>query len=675
MNDLKFQTEIGVPTPFGASAQKGGINFAVYAEKPEKLSLCFFHESDLTNPIQEFELDPNQNRTGNVWHILVKNLPSDTVYAYKITINEQTYLLLDPYAKAIASDAKWHEEISQEYTYKPIGKIFPGSSFDWEGDRPLNIPKNELIIYEMHVRGFTIHPSSQVAHPGTFRGIIEKIPYLVELGINAVELMPIQEFNENEAIQVNPQTQKRLHNYFGYSTVNFFSPMNRFSSASAGDQTIQECKTMIKELHKNGIEVILDVVFNHTAEGNEKGPKLSFKGFDAKTYYMINDQGQYLNFSGCGNTINCNHPIVIQFIIDALRYWVTEMHVDGFRFDLASIFTRDENGTPLDNPPLVNAITKDPVLAQAKLIAEAWDAGGLYQLGNFASRGNRWSEWNGKYRDCVRNFIKGSPDQKKCFSGFLSGSHHIYPTSSPSSSVNFITAHDGFTLADLVAYNEKHNEANGEENKDGISNNDSWNCGAEGTTNSKKVIGLRQRQMRNFFLALMVSQGIPMILMGDEYAHTRNGNNNAWSQDNELNWFLWDKLNEKSGFYHFYRNLIQIRKNHPLFKRDTFFGEKEVTWHGVEPFHPDWDNDNRFVAFTLNNPEGDPQFYIAFNASHNVMEVELPPAGDNKEWCWVVNTHKPSPQDFCKQDKKKPVEEDPLPIFSYSSIMLVKQDR
>jgi isoamylase len=664
----------GKPFPFGATGQEEGVNFAVYAKGIEKISLCIFEETNLSQPLLEVELNPTQNKTGHVWHALIIQPPSVFAYYYRVNLTGQTevtHFILDPYAKCVASDAVWHDQPSSDAVYRPLGKVNTQQAFDWGEDAPPNIPRQDLVIYEMHVRGFTHHSSSQVEHPGTYQGLIEKIPYLLDLGVNAIELMPIQEFNEQDVLQVNPETQQKLHNYFGYSTVNFFSPMNRYASRSDGDQTLIEFKTMVKELHKNGIEVILDVVFNHTAEGNEKGRVFSFKGLDPHTYYMINHEGTYLNFSGCGNTFNCNHPMTREFIVDALRYWVLEMHVDGFRFDLAPVFNRARDGTPLDNAPLIEALSHDPILASRKLIAEPWDAGGLYQLGGFAPRSPNWSEWNGKYRDVVRSFIKGIPRQRNAFAGVISGSHDLFATSrTPCSSINFVTAHDGFSLADLVSYDDKHNLANGEENRDGIHQNDSWNCGFEGQTDNKKVNNLRKKQVRNFHLALMISQGVPMILMGDEYAHTRHGNNNAWCQDNELNWFLWDQLEEHAGFYRYYRSLIHFRKTHPLLRRDTFFGTEDVKWHGLNPEQPDWDHDNHLVAFTLHFPSGEPGLYIAFNAAHIYQMVTLPSPGEGKAWQWVVNTNNPFPEDFLDDTPVKKLDGATFRMPPYSGIML-----
>lgn len=667
-NDV--QVSSGKPYPFGTSRVQDGVNFAIAAKTAQKLSLCLFNENSQDKPFKEIELDPLSNKTGDVWHIHIKGLPPNIVYGYRLfpeTTSNNSYLLLDPYAKLVASRPVWGSQPNDPY--RPLGKVAVQSSFDWQGDKFPKIPVKDLIIYEMHIRGFTQDNSSQVKHPGTYLGVIEKIPYLKELGVNVLEILPIHEFNENEAVQHREATQQQLYNYFGYSTVNYFSPMNRYANQSSGDNTLIEFKTMVRELHKNGIEVILDVVYNHTFEGNQKGPTLSFRGFNPRAYYMIEGQENYLNFSGCGNTFNANHPLSRELILESLRYWVTEMHVDGFRFDLASILTRAENGAPLSNAPIVEAISLDPILSQTKLIAEAWDAGGLYQVGGFYP-GSRWMEWNGKYRDIVRRFIKGTPGHKTAFATALCGSQDLYGWGrAPTCSVNFITAHDGFSLADLVTYNQKHNENNGENNRDGFDHNDSWNCGHEGHSSNKKIVLLRERQIRNFHLALMVSQGIPMVLMGDEYAHTRHGNNNTWCQDNELNWFLWDRLDVRPGFYRFFRSLIQFRKDHPQFGRETFLTDKDITWHGLTPNHPDWGNDNQFVAFTLNSEKG-PEIYVAFNAGHNAHTINFPLPSQGKQWQWVVDTHNPSPDDFLDIDQRKKLLTNTFRIPSYSAIML-----
>ncbi len=668
--DFSLQTQKGYPQPFGVQEFKEGVNFAIYIKNAEKVFLCLFHENQSTTPFQEIELDPIKNRVGDVWHILITNLPSFSLYAYRVIFKDQTtHVLLDPYAKALASHFPWGQLHTSNEPYRPLGKIIP-TSYDWGDEKPPAIPMSDLIIYEMHLRGFTFHPSSEVAFPGTFSGLVEKIPYLKQLGINAVEILPVFEFNECENSLINPTTQEKLVNYFGYSTVNFFSLMNRFMSQPGQDSGIIEFKNMVKALHNNGIEIILDVVYNHTFEGNEKGPTTSFRGFDPQAYYMMDEQNAYLNFTGCGNTINGNHPITLQMILDSLRYWVTEMHVDGFRFDLASILTRAENGAPLPNAPLIEAISKDPILSQTKLIAEAWDAGGLYQVGGFYP-GTRWSEWNGKYRDIVRRFIKGTPGNKTEFATSLSGSQDLYGwRGSPVCSVNFVTAHDGFSLADLVTFDQKHNLDNGEENRDGFDYNDSWNCGIEGHSSNKKIVFLRERQIRNLMLALIISQGIPMICMGDDYAHSRHGNNNTWCQDNELNWFLWDQLEKRPGFNRFIRGLIQFRKNEPLLKRTVFLNEKDVTWHGTMPNTPDWEKDNGLVAFSLNIEGEGPQIYAAFNAFHATTTLTLPTLNPGYSWYWIINTHNPSPEDFFDASQQKKMEFSSIRIPPYTSYLL-----
>ncbi|MDP1879305.1 MAG: isoamylase [Parachlamydiaceae bacterium] len=660
----------GTPFPYGATLTDHGINFSIYVKNALQITLVLFTEENLEQPFQEIELDPTINKCGNVWHIFVQNLTSNVAYAFRISKqDDQTPLMtLDPYAKALVSHYNW-EKLDTE-TYAPLGKVINPPEFDWENDQPPRIPMQDLIIYEMHVRGFTQDESSHTKNPGTFLGIIEKIPYLKDLGINAIELLPVFEFNETEALNKNPKTNQNLCNYFGYSTVNFFSLMNRYAYDHEWESIINEFKLMVKELHKNGIEVILDVVYNHTNEGNQDGPAMSFKNLDKNAYYMVDADGNYLNFSGCGNTFNANHPVTREYILDSLRYWVTEMHVDGFRFDLSTILARSENGTPLNNAPVIEAISLDPILSETKLIAEAWDAGGLYQVGTFYP-GTRWAEWNGRYRDVVRRFIKGTPNHKTVFATAVCGSQDLYGwRNSPICSVNFITAHDGFSLADLVSYNEKHNTENGEDNRDGFDHNDSWNCGVEGNTTNKKIIQLRERQMRNLFVALMVSQGIPMLVMGDEYAHTRYGNNNTWCQDNQLNWFLWDKIDFHPGFHRFYRAVIDFRNQHPILKNPTFLTEEDISWHGIHPFHPDWDNDNRFIAFSLNSKNKKDGIYVAFNASHVPLTIHIPTPEKGQQWRWVINTWNPPPDDFFDEELRKPLFINSFRIQPNSAILL-----
>lgn len=655
--------------PLGATVQGSEVNFSLFCLEDEGLSLCLY---DLEfNLVDEVTLDPIKNRTGNVWHIAIMDLSLPAYYAYKVRGNTQDItsspqtMILDPYSHGTSSGVKWGE------AHKFYG-LLQEEPFDWEGDAPLNTPINELILYEMHVRAFTIHPSSKVSKPGTFLGIIEKIPHLLELGINAVELLPVHEFNESEVHFRNPFTHKLLSNFWGYSSLNFFSLTNRY--ASEQNKANLEFKKLVKELHKNGIEVILDVVFNHTGEGNEFGPVYSFKGLANNIYYYYNQNEGYANYTGCGNTLNCNNPIVSQMIIDSLRYWVLEMHVDGFRFDLASIFKRGSNGEPLANAPLIEAISQDPILAKTKLIAEPWDAAGLYDVGNFYTKSQRWSEWNGRYRDTIRRFIKGTPGVKADFATSLCGSQDIFHGRSPLCSLNFIVCHDGFTLADLVAYNHKHNSNNGEENRDGNSFNDSWNCGVEGETNNPKVSSLRNRQMKNFHVALMLSQGVPMLHMGDEYGHTKKGNNNTWCQDNELNWFLWDQLQANEDYYRFYRLMIQFRKENPLLRSLNFLTSQDIEWHGGHAGEPAWDIPDSLLAFTLKSHDGKSAIFAAFNAHEYQREIQLPPSPAGSVWYWVVDTSIPSSHDFNELPRSRPVTTNKILMMSHSALILISHE-
>jgi isoamylase len=674
MSDKALNIGIGKPQPLGATVCAMGVNFALFTQHATNITLCLFSPANITVPLHEIPLEPSINKTGNIWHILIHGIPQDLLYAFRLrgpitlpNLYNESINLIDPYAKQIVTSTRW--EASEKNAYTPLGAVSPDLSFDWENDKSPQIPLNDLIIYEMHVRGFTQDPSSEAKYPGTFLGLAEKVQHLVELGVNAVELMPVFEFNECEYKKWNPTTGSPLYNYWGYSSVNFFAPMQRYAFGQEQNAAITEFKTMVKILHRHGIEVILDVVYNHTAEGNHKGPIYSFKGIDNAVYYMFDSNNRSLDFTGCGNTFNCNHPDVQEFILDSLRYWVSEMHVDGFRFDLTSIFTRGIHGQLLSNPPLLEAIAKDPILSKVKMIAEPWDASGLFQLGLFAKK-YHWSEWNGRYRDSVRKFIKGGGGNG-IFVTNLCGSQDIFYSQDPTSSINFVTAHDGFTLADLVSYNQKHNVENGEENRDGINYNESWNCGSEGITQDKKILNLREKQMRNFHLALMISRGVPMLLMGDEYGHTKRGNNNTWCQDNELNWFSWPQLKKNQEFFRFYRSLIDFRKKHPVLKKNKFYLPEDLEWHGKEPFKPEWNTDDRFVAFVIKNPENDADLYVAFNTHSDFVSVTLPPCSNSeREWYWIVNTASPSPYDFREESSSTPVVDQKYRLQPYSAILL-----
>lgn len=542
--------------------------------------------------------------------------------------------------------------------------------FNWEGDRPLEIPMEDLIIYEMHVRGFTRHSSSGVKYPGTFAAVREKIPYIKDLGVNCVELMPIHEFDEFENSRISPINGARLLNYWGYSNVGFFAPKAGYAATGKFGMQMDELKTMVKELHRYGVEVILDVVFNHTAEGNEKGPYISYRGIDNKTYYMLTPDGYYYNFSGCGNTLNCNNPIVREMILDCLRYWASEYHIDGFRFDLASILGRAPNGAPMSNPPLLESLAYDPVLGHCKLIAEAWDPGGLYQVGSFPSWG-RWAEWNGKYRDDSRRFLKGDPKALGGFCQRLQGSPDLYRWQGLgcNSSINFITCHDGFSLMDLVSYNGKHNEANGENNNDGSNDNDSWNCGWEGPCPHEDVNRLRIKQVKNALAMLLISQGVPMILMGDEFGKTQRGNNNAYCQDSEISWLDWNLLKKNQEIFKFAKGMIAFRKGNPVLRNNMHFenrdyvgsGMVDISWHGTKAWHANFEN-SYCIAFMLDGKHAKHgtvpgrTLYVAFNIHWEMHGFELPQPPQDTSWHIAVNTDMPKGQDVWPIGEEKRLE-------------------
>ena len=560
-----FPVRPGLYDMNGATLLHGGVNFTVHTHYGTGCSLLLFHrEAEEPFAVLPF---PEEYKIGKVYSMIVFGLNIEEFeYAYSVDgpwdpakglIFDRKKVLLDPYAKAVTGMRVWGKDRTRSYHARVVR-----NNFDW-GDMPQSTREmSELIIYELHVRGFTRHPSSGVKHPGTFAGLEEKIPYLKRLGINAVELMPIFEFDET--MGAREVDGKKLLDYWGYNTVGFFAPNTSYTAAVEYNREGHELKRLIKSLHANGIEVILDVVFNHTAEGNEKGPVFSFKGFDNRIYYMLTPDGYYYNFSGCGNTLNCNHPIVQQMIVECLRYWTVTYRVDGFRFDLASILGRNEDGSPMNNPPLLQRLAFDPILGNVKLIAEAWDAGGLYQVGRFPAW-KRWAEWNGKYRDTLRDFLKCGPWAAKEAATRITGSRDLYEGgyAGYNSCVNFLTCHDGFTLYDLYAYNRKHNEANGWNNTDGTDDNRSWNCGQEGETDCQEVIKLRMRMIRNACAVLMCSRGTPMFLAGDEFCNTQFGNNNPYCQDNEISWLDWSLLEKNQEIFEFFRFMIAFRKSHP----------------------------------------------------------------------------------------------------------------
>lgn len=658
-----FSLRSGQPTPFGATNVVRGINFSVYSRHATACILVLF-DLGQSEPFAEIPF-PEEFKVGDVFAMIVFDLEFESIeYGFRMEGPFQPELghrfdrsrvFIDPFSRAVAGREVWGSRLEPQPPVPFRSRIVP-KDFDWEGDRPPRLPLEDLIIYEMHVRGFTADHSSAVKSPGTFSGLREKIPYLKELGVNCVELLPIFEFDELDNDRVNPLTRERLHNYWGYSPLAFFAPKAGFAATGRTGMQSDEFKSLVKELHQHGIEVILDVVFNHTAEGNEHGPTISFRGLDNKTYYMLTPDGRYHNFSGCGNTLNCNHPVVREFVVECLRHWVAEYHVDGFRFDLASILGRDQNGAPLSNPPLLEALAADPVLGNVRLIAEAWDAGGLYQVGSFPAYG-RWAEWNGRYRDCMRRFLRGDAGMTGEVATRLCGSPDIYRDRGPSASINFITCHDGFTLADLVSYNEKHNEANGERNCDGAHENYSWNCGIEGPTDDTEVNKLRRRQAKNALTLLFLSEGVPMLTMGDECGRTQLGNNNAWCHDSPLTWFDWRLPAENSELGRFCRLLIAFRQSHAMLrlKRHSWPEADEVTWHGTMPWRPDWSSSSRVLAFMRRSVSGtdfvgeSDAVYCAMNMHCETLEFRPPPPPPGQSWCVSLNTSMSPPEDIWEQ--------------------------
>ncbi len=674
VND-EFEISRGTPLPLGATLVREGINFAVFSSNATSVWLVLF-EPGANEPIAEFPFDPVFNRTGDIWHAFVRGIASNIEYGYRVDKSDniakhvhrfdQSKVLIDPYAKALFGGETWgRSESDQPGSQRRWQSLITEDRFDWEFDQPLNIPLSESVIYELHVRGFTCRENSEVQNPGTYAGLIEKIPYLKELGVTAVELLPINEFSETDTDRTNPTTGETLVNFWGYHSVGFFAPKASYASAKQPGAQVIEFKNLVKAFHKAGIEVILDVVFNHTAEGNQMGPTVSFRGLDNSIYYLIDPySGEYHNYTGCGNTINCNHPVVRDMILECLRYWVMEMHVDGFRFDLASVLGRGRDGSVLSNPPLLERIAADPVLRNTKLIAEAWDAAGVYQVGTFPSWG-RWAEWNAKFRDDIRCFIKGEPGIVSLLANRLMGSPDVYSGwgRTPHNQINFITCHDGFTLADLVSYNYKHNKANGEDSRDGCDYNCSWNCGHEGPADQPGLIpaysaieieALRRRQIRNFASLLLLSRGVPMLLAGDEFGRTQQGNNNAYCQDNELSWIDWSLVEQNADLLRFFRLLMQFRKNHPALAHgltDTPESDPvSVTWHGVEPETPDWSFESRSLALQLSDTTDKKQrdIYVVANSYWELLEFKLPYLKGNQRWHRVIDTTLESPRDIAE---------------------------
>lgn len=631
----------------GATALREGVNFTVCSVEATDVELLLYHRGK-KEPYAVLPF-PKHYRIGGVYSMFVFGLDIfDFEYAYRVDgpyepkkglIFDRSKPLLDPYAKAVIGQSVWGEQPNQDHEYRARVVV---NDFDW-GDHvdPVR-PIEDLIIYELHVRGFTKDPSSNVAHPGTFEGIREKIPYLKDLGITAMELMPVFEFDETMGKrEVNGRT---LLDYWGYNPVSFFSPNTSYTAKKEFNREGDELKDLIKDLNSNGIEVILDVVFNHTAEGNENGPFFSFKGFDNRIYYMLTPEGWYYNFSGCGNTLNCNHPVVQQMILECLRYWTIEYHVDGFRFDLASILGRNEDGSPASQPPLLKNLAEDPILRNVKLIAEAWDAGGLYQVGSFPAF-SRWAEWNGKYRDDMRSFLKGDYWFAEAAANRLIGSPDLYTGQYKgyASSINFLTCHDGFSLWDLYSYNEKHNEDNGWNNTDGNDDNRSWNCGVEGETEDPEVLRLRFRMIKNACAVLMCSRGTPMFLAGDEFGDTRFGNNNPYCQDNEISWLDWKRLNTNQTLYQFFKKMIQFRREHPAIRNNldpSDTGFPAVSIHTNQPWDTSINQETKCLAvcYAGKTEQGEDLVYVALNVYWEKQRFELPKLPDTYEWRRFVDT-------------------------------------
>ncbi len=650
---MKLLVNNGKPI-LGATIDDDSTNFGVFSKNAKQVTLQIYSNRDDTDPIFQYTLDKVYNKTGSVWHVNIESVGHGTYYAWKMDGQfdvasgnrfDKTKVLVDPYAKSVAKGPG-------EYNYKSV--VVDDSGYDWEGVVSPKIPMKDTIIYEMHVGLFTKSKTSEVMFKGTFKGIIEKIHHLKKLGVTTIELLPVYDFEVDSNTNINPITGERLYDVWGYNPNNFFAVAKHYTGVSNDGDEVVAFKDFVKELHRAGFEVLLDVVYNHTGEGNEKGPTINFKGLDNQIYYMLSpyDRKYYANYSGTGNTLNANHPVVKKLIIDSLQYWVTEMHVDGFRFDLASILGRDNNGQWMGEYSLLKDIAEDPILASTKLIAESWDAGGGYHLGEMPKA---FSEWNGRYRDTIRRFLNGDINVISSLATSIIGSPDIFKKESrnPFSSINFITAHDGFTMWDLFSYNSKHNIENGENNRDGTNDNISHNYGEEGETTNPKIIKRRKQQVKNAITLLMVSQGVPMMVMGDEFCRTQKGNNNPYCQDNDISWVDWTRQREFNDVFEYFCNIIHFRKKHELLRREHFLlqdSRGEITWHGVESDYPDWAYYSRTIAFMLHADIGegapkDQDIYVAINGYQETLTFKLPELKKGK-WHRVVDTGRDWPNDF-----------------------------
>jgi isoamylase len=667
------EVQAGNPLPWGAHQRGDGVNFALFSRHATRVRLELYQNADDSTATRIIELDPVRHRTGDVWHVWVRSIPAGQLYGYRIEgpyQPEQGHrfnphkLLLDPFARAIAGVKDWDFLAARGYdsssgqtdlsisTVDDAGttpkSIFTLDDFDWEMDSPPKHPASDMVIYETHVRGFTIHPSSGVAHPGTFRSLTEKIPYLKNLGVTAIELMPVIEFNANELVRLNPITAEKLKNYWGYNPVAFFAPKQSYGVGGAAGQQTLEFREMVKAFHRAGIEVILDIVLNHTAEGNETGPTICLRGIENSIFYMLQEKGRryYKDFTGVGNTLHANHPIVREFVMGVLRYWVMHMHVDGFRFDLASVLGRDEHGNILRNAPLLDVIAEDPILRDVKLIAEAWDAGGAYQVGSFSTR--RWGEWNGRFRDDVRRFWIGDAGMMGLFASRICGSSDLYQGSGkgPGSSLNFVTSHDGFTLNDLVSYKQKHNDENGESSRDGSDANYSDNCGVEGPSDDPAVEEMRNRLIKTFLLTLFISRGIPMLLGGDEFRRTQRGNNNAYCQDNEVSWFDWSLVEKHKEIHRFTRGMIAFRRAHSALRKEVFYTDADIKWFAPNGATPDWMDQRQKSFACLILGQSEPDLFLMFNADSRSVDFSIPALPGSQIWRLAVDTARAAPDDL-----------------------------
>jgi isoamylase len=694
-----LRTSRGRSAPLGATPLAEGVNFVLMCRHGTTVDLIL-QPMDSDDLLAEIQLCPRKNRTGDLWHIQVYDVPKVFRYGWRVDGPagcghrfDPKLILLDPSCTAIADGARWG---CNGHYFNGVNQsrgshrrsLYVRRSYDWREDVPLITPIEDSIIYELHVRGFTMHPTAMAGKPGTFLGLIEKIPYFRQLGVTAVELLPVFEFDEDDCVFVNPQTGQNLKNFWGYNSIAFAAPKAAYASAGPEFNQVNEFRDMVRAFHAAGIEIILDVVFNHTGEGDDRGRTYSFRGLDNELYYLLGPGGNYLNFSGCGNTVNCNHPIVRELINTCLRFWVGEMHVDGLRFDLASVFGRDRRGNVLIDPPIVEMISEDGLLRDTKLIAEPWDAAGLYQVGSFPSSGGRWSEWNGRYRDDVRRFWRGDPGMAGALATRICGSSDLYEHSGrlPSHSLNFITCHDGFTLWDLVSYNYKHNDANGENNRDGMDDNNSWNSGVEGVTHDPYILRLRKRRAKNLLTTLMISQGVPMLLGGDEFLRTQKGNNNAWCQDNDISWIDWRLKETNADFFRFTAMLIELRRRHPALRRREFLRgsgrfndlRADIVWHGVEPFHPDFSPGSRTLAFCLDGKEtqreDDRDFYVACNAWVDTVDFRIPRAPNGKPWRRAIDTSLLSPLDILGLDEGPVIYHDTIyHVAAHSMVVFISE--